>query len=153
MGYFCTNCGNKVNSGNFCPNCGTPMGEERTPVQNYNNYQYPTKRKVPGNGLSIAGMVLGIIAVTYFLIELMALTDLDKMLMEAKLEYGYNDFPVVAWAFGFVLLSAVPSIVGLPLSFSGMAKHKSGKNISGVILNSIGLVGSIIVFIIVINHG
>ena len=56
MSKFCSNCGKEVKEkDSFCSNCGSPI----TGIV-----------KKPGKGISIAGMVLGIIACTWALLEL-----------------------------------------------------------------------------------
>ena len=92
---FCKKCGKKVDEADtFCPKCGTPINDAIAPAQGpvqpmyyqnqYGGYPAP---KVPGNGSSIAGMVLGIIGLVYALITLMALMspDFEIDILEKKL--------------------------------------------------------------------
>ena len=131
---FCSKCGNKLTEGAaFCPSCGAPTGVTQvTPVTAQPVYYMPYKK--PGNGLSIAGMVLGIIAAVY---------SFSAIIVACTTEYTY--------AIGLTIFQTILALVGLPLSIAGMTKCKSGKNISGVILNSITLVISIIIFICVVS--
>ena len=145
---FCSKCGNKLTEGAaFCPSCGAPTGVTQvTPVTAQPVYYMPYKK--PGNGLSIAGMVLGIIAAVYsFSAIIVACTT------EYTVSYGriYLRKDLVSYAIGLTIFQTILALVGLPLSIAGMTKCKSGKNISGVILNSITLVISIIIFICVVS--
>ena len=69
MGKFCSNCGSelKVNA-DVCLNCGVMVKTEK-----YNNYIVNNKPKVPGKGMSIAGMILGIVACFWGIMSLLAL--------------------------------------------------------------------------------
>lgn len=59
---FCSKCGTNVAEGNaFCPNCGAPMTNAQQPT--YNAPMAQASSSVPGTGLSIASMVLGIISI------------------------------------------------------------------------------------------
>ena len=148
MGYFCTNCGNKVTNGNFCPYCGTqmnggaPASEAR--YERPNAYQYPVKVKTPGTG----GMVLGIIAACFLLIELIGLFGIKEAYVEYLLENNTLDYPKPLFALSFVLISSVCAIIGLSLSIAATVKQKSSKSMAGLILSILSLVGSIIVFIV-----
>lgn len=142
---FCSNCGSKVGEkASFCSKCGASIEKNEESVDNP-KYTY-TKKVYAGNGLSIAGMVLGIIAI-YFAIVciLMLFTDDFKTDM---IRYAGS---VAPYAFGFVLIPLVLSFVSMPLSICGRVKHKSGKNLSGIILSSLSLVVSIVVFIYIIT--
>lgn len=62
---FCKNCGaNCPDGAAVCPNCGTSLGGgfQQPPVQPNPGRYYPQPQEVPGKGLGIAAMVLGIIA-------------------------------------------------------------------------------------------
>ena len=67
---FCPNCGAQ-NADNvaFCASCGANMTAQQAPVQQP-VYQQPVYQQqpasVPGKGLGIAGMVLGIISLVLF---------------------------------------------------------------------------------------
>lgn len=69
---FCQKCGTQIADGqSFCTNCGAPMGAQ-TPAQPAQPvqpaYNYAPAQVVPGKGLGVAGMVLGIIALVLFCI-------------------------------------------------------------------------------------
>lgn len=61
---FCKNCGaNCPDGAAVCPNCGSNLGGfQQPPVQPNQGGYYPQQPEVPGKGLGIAAMVLGIIA-------------------------------------------------------------------------------------------
>ena len=104
--------------------------------------------KKPGNGLSIAGMVLGIIAAVYSFSEIMVAITTEYTVRGRYGRIYYRD-DLVAFAIGLTLFQTILALIGLPLSISGMNKCKSGKNVAGVILNTITLVISVILFICV----
>lgn len=165
---FCKKCGKKLTEDVvFCPDCGTPTGEGATPptpqaqpvppmqpmppqgMPAYPGYGYYQKPKLPGNGLAVAGMVLGIIAIAYAFITILALTtdDFKRDVILYRSEIGY-------YAFGVILVQSVLALVGLPLSITGRVKTKNGKALAGIILNSVTIIISIILFIYVImNYG
>jgi len=67
---ICTNCGFQNNEGvAFCSNCGAPLAPaaqpqvQAQPVYQQPVYQQPVAVKVPGKGLAIASLVLGIISI------------------------------------------------------------------------------------------
>lgn len=74
---FCPNCGAQ-NADNvaFCASCGANLGAQQpvyqAPVQPVYQapvqpvYQQPAQQPVPGKGMGIAGMVLGIVALVLF---------------------------------------------------------------------------------------
>lgn len=152
---FCKKCGKKIeNVDMFCPKCGTPTNEAEVPAQGSvqpayypNPYGQYEKPKTPGNGLSIAGMVLGIVGLVYALITLLAIMDKD---FEFKiLEYRGE---VIPFAIGVIFIQSALSCTGLPLSISGMTKKISGKNVAGLILNSITIILSIVYFIYIVAN-
>ena len=60
----CPECGKEISDKTLsCPNCGYPLNSN----ENYNisHQEYFVKKKTPGKGFGIAGMVLGIIGVVY----------------------------------------------------------------------------------------
>ena len=147
---FCSKCGNKLTEGAaFCPSCGAPTGVTQvTPVTAQPIYYMPYKK--PGNGLSIAGMVLGIIAAVYsFSAIIVACTTEYAVRVSYGRVYYRND--LVAYAIGLTVFQTILALIGLPLSIAGMTKCKSGKNIAGIILNSITLLISLIIFFCVVS--
>ncbi len=139
---YCSNCGNKVEQGtSFCTKCGSAIGN--VAVNNQQAYYYAPK--VPGNGLSIAGMVLGIVGLVFALLYLLSVTS-DAYILEKAIYRRY----VLAYAFGVVLVPLSLSATGLPLSICGFLKNKNGKNVAGIILNSITLLIQFILFLYIV---
>ena len=156
MSFFCTNCGTKVTKGNFCPNCGTPMNAEGAPVQEarverVNGYaDYPVKHKPPGSGLSTSGMVLGIIAASFLLCNLIGLFAIKDTYFEMVLDSKNLDYPKPLFAVSYVLVAFICGVIGMSLSIPGMVKHKSAKNITGLILSVLSIIGAVIVLFVVL---
>ena len=138
MNKFCSNCGKELKEGaDICLNCGVLLNKVNT------NH----KVKVPGRGSAIAGMVLGIVAVVWAFIALLALEDLPY-----NLKYYYSFSQYVGYAIGYTLFSFAPSIVGLCLSVSSIKKKKCGKNTAGLVLNLIALLVSVLLIFTVIAY-
>lgn len=119
----------------------------QNPYGNFNNSV--TNNKVPGKGLSITGMVLGIIAVFWTICELCSLGNIDYSLN--TLNYISDSTYVVSFAIGYTLFAFIPSILGLIFSIVGLKKQKSGFNISGIILNAIALSITFIIFVYIVT--
>lgn len=144
---FCNKCGKELDKDAvFCSKCGNQVNGNGN--NNQNQSVMYVKKTVPGNGLSIAGMVLGIIAICFALIYLVSLTT-----STFKVDVILYRRDIVAYAFGVILIPTALSATGLPLSISGMLKSRNGKNIAGLILNSITLIMQVFVFLyIVVNY-
>lgn len=106
--------------------------------------------KVPGNGLSIAGMVLGILGSVWTLLELISLGSIKGALHQFSGNTYYNA-AIIGFSIGYTLFALIPSLIGLPLSIAGFTKYKSGKNITGLILNLLSLIASIIIIFYIIS--
>lgn len=131
MNKFCSNCGKELKEGaDICLNCGVLI----------NNNIKLKRDKVPGRGLSIAGMVLGILAM------LIALGCVSEFFEYEYLDYYYSTSEIIADMFVYFAIS----ITGLVLSIIGFIKTKSGFNISGIILNSVANLVNIIILIYII---
>lgn len=131
MNKFCSNCGKELKDGaDICLNCGVLINKDVKLKKN----------KVPGRGLSIAGMILGILAV------LIALGCVSEIFEYGYLEYYYSTSELITDLFVYFAIS----ITGLILSIVGFNKTKSGFNISGIILNSVANLVNIILFIYII---
>lgn len=66
---YCKNCGSLNNDGVlYCASCGAPMqaAQPQQPIYPVNNYQQPVPQSVPGKGLGITSMVLGIVGLVLF---------------------------------------------------------------------------------------
>ena len=140
---FCPNCGNQIADGSaFCPACGkaTNVTIQAVPVQPV-QYAY-VKPKVPGRGLGIAGMVLGIIGLFYCL----GAFSVAESIAEGSFFNG--DYASAVFA-PFIVYFAFPI---LAVSLAGAGRHKgykTGVSASGVIMGIIGLVLLTIALIII----
>lgn len=182
MSKFCSYCGTEIfESANNCPNCGAAVANNMY-NDNYNNYNYYNNQngynqngynqfnnnypnpygnvnnsvvnnKVPGKGLSIAGMVLGIIATIWTIGELSSLGTIESELNTVnRIVYNIShDEYVVSFAIGYTLFAFLPSILGLIFSIVGLKKQKSGFNISGIVLNAIALSITFIIFVYIVT--
>ena len=128
MGRFCSNCGKELKeNADICLNCGVFV----------NQNSKLNKVKVPGKGLSIAGMILGIFAI------LMAMGNISELF---EYNYYYSSIEIIA---DMIMYFAV-SITGVVLSIVGFTKNKNGFNISGITLNSIAILVNIVILIYII---
>lgn len=117
MGKFCTNCGNKIDENAIvCVKCGVPTDN------------YPIKKKIPGRGLGIAGMVLGIIGTYYSVIYFII-----SFIMFISQTYVENEAIMLAIIFNFWPI--VIGIVGLCLSIAAIKQNKLKITMAGIILN------------------
>jgi len=95
------------------------------------------KEKTPGLGLSIAGMILGILSI------LIAIGSISEIF---EYDYYYNSVEMVIDIVIFLSIS----ITGVSLSAVGFTKNKNGFNISGIILNSISILTNIVILLYII---
>lgn len=160
MAKFCRNCGNEVNeNADICLKCGVLINKKNNDniSSNVNPYPYNCgqpnnnqmgygQNKVPGKGVSIAGMVLGIVAALWTICELLSLPAINFV----SYWYRYGIAQVISFAVGYTLFALIPSIIGLCLSTSGFRKSKNGFNISGLLLNIISLLIAVIIFIYIL---
>lgn len=141
MNKFCSNCGKELKEdSDVCLNCGVILNGK--------------KNKIPGNGVSIAGMILGIISSFWAFMQILSSGNIEYSLLNLPRSYIYEtsiSFVLITFGLGYTLFSLIPSLVGLPLSIVGFFKQKSGKNIAGIILNSVALIVSIIMFIYILS--
>ena len=69
MEKFCSNCGNEIKENDiYCLNCGVLVQNNNFNQNNLSN-DYNTNKNIPGKGISIAGMILGIISIVIALIS------------------------------------------------------------------------------------
>lgn len=118
---FCHNCGNAIGvDERFCGRCGAlAPGEQQTYVW--------VRPKIPGRGLGISAMVLGIIGLVYSLPAVFAATQ------------GQSSMAALC------ILSVLALIFG---SVAFGKKYQNGVSISGVIMGVIGIVVYIVAFIV-----
>lgn len=129
---FCTNCGNHLNENErFCPNCGTAAGAApaapATPVPPVtpNNVMYVVRQPVPGRGMGITAMILGILGVIYSMPCLAMLSNSERMRDGAASLFILSILPILAICFGIAAISK---------------KYKNGMSYSGTILGIVGLI-------------
>ena len=69
MTKFCSNCGNEIKENDiYCLNCGVSV-QNNNFKQKYLSNDYNINKNIPGKGISIAGMILGIISIVIALIS------------------------------------------------------------------------------------
>lgn len=137
MEKFCTNCGSKLKeNADICLNCGIII-----------NKKYKEKNiKIPGRSMSIAGMILGIVAI---FMNLCDLTEVISMILKITSFYSY--YESFADSIFDVFLFLGVSITGLVLSVVSRRKTQNGFNIAGLILNLISILLTIILFILILK--
>lgn len=132
---YCFHCGTQIEDGaTVCPACNKTQPN----TQNFNSGSYVlVKPKVPGRGLGIAGMVLGIIGVVYCLPLLLSATILPQQLeqQQVTLDFTARMAAIVAYLF-----YSTPSILAVSLSGVGRKKgYRTGISRSGEVLGIIGI--------------
>ncbi len=69
MKKFCSNCGSEINENDiYCLKCGILLQNNNFKQKNLSN-DYNINKNIPGKGISIAGMILGIISIVIALIS------------------------------------------------------------------------------------
>lgn len=137
---FCPNCGKELKeNADICLNCGRLIEKKQEIISK-------PKIKVPRKGISIAGMILGIIAIVGAVFEVISLNSIIEYI-ELNNYYFDSEVTLTAYVFGYTLFSFIPSLIGFILSSFGFMKHKSGFNITGLVLNSISLAVSILLIV------
>ncbi len=135
---FCSKCGGQINPNTaFCPGCGTPINQQQAAVPVY------VQPKIPGRGLGISGMVLGIIGLFYGSSMLMMSINLS--------DYSLNSFDGVRdGATTYIVIFSILSILAVSLAGAGRNKgYKNGVSTSGIVMGVIGLVLYFISIVIV----
>lgn len=143
---FCPSCGEKLTENSkFCKACGASIEgvqevAEQVTVQSEKKY----------NGLSIAGLVLGCIAIFWTLLMVIRLGDAPTAyrleLYSARLS-GNEGAYFFGFCLGYTLLSFIPGILALIFGLRGNSKKKNGLAMAGAIMGIIATVASIFVII------
>lgn len=133
---YCKYCGSKLkDDADVCLKCGKFIKEGGFPVRK--------KVKIPGKGLSIAGMILGILAILLMMGEFDSISD-----FEAELPFVYTNTQFALFIFNYLFMDFLFICTGLALSIVGFTKNKNGFNISGMILNGISLFLLFVLFLL-----
>lgn len=146
---FCPSCGEKITTNSkFCKACGANL-EGTKEVAEQVSVQ-PNEKKY--NGLSIAGLVLGCIAILWTLLMLIRLGDAPTTYRYELLKQGYyyssnNGAYFFGFCLGFTLLSFTPGVLALIFGLRGNGKKKNGLALAAAILGTIAVVASIFVVI------
>lgn len=138
MENYCSGCGKKLREGViYCPKCGKKVGS----------------LKKEGNGISIVGLILGIIAIFWTFLEIMSISTISSPIDGLITSYDLpRTYLLFCFAFGFTIGALIPSIIGTILSIIGMSKKIQTNNIIGIILNSISLLSSLIIYVIILSY-
>lgn len=149
---FCPNCGaNQADGARFCQNCGAPMiysAGVQAPQPTY----VAVRQKVPGRGMGIAAIVLGIVGVFYgfvMAIAASALSDIDRVAsnMRPNVDVRVSSAFVVP-----IIMLASLSIMALAFGSSAVKKgYKNGISTSGIVLGIIGIALYVIALILNVN--
>ncbi len=136
---FCQKCGTQIPAGtSFCANCGAPVAAASQPVvQPIAQPVVMVKPKIPGRGLGISSMVLGIIGLIYGFIFAVSipelLEDLDSIRYVDFSEFFESLLP------GIILMSVL-SILSLCFAPAAIKRgYKNGISISGLVMGLIGV--------------
>lgn len=117
---YCDTCGDIMSDiEGYCPNCGSPVNSaEQFYCPPPQQYQY--KRKIPGRGFGISGMVLGILGVVY-----------GQMPLASIASYNIGAVVVAVFPLIFGVLALIFGILAVRKGYSG------GVGKSGIVLGAI----------------
>ena len=143
---FCPSCGEKITTNSkFCKACGANLEGTQAVAEQVS--AQPVKKY---NGLSIAALVLGCIAIFWTLLMLVRLGDAPAAyrleLLRARI-YGNEGAYFFGFCIGYTLLSFIPGILALIFGLRGNGKKKNGLAMAGAIMGIVALVASIFVVI------
>ena len=138
---FCPNCGmNQPDGSRFCQNCGTPFAG--APYTAQPPVYMAVKPKIPGRGMGIAAMVLGIIGLVYgfyFFIGMAAISEINEF-------GGIGGIMAV-----YCLMFSSMSIMGIAFGTNAINKgYVNNISKSGRILGIIGVIFYGLAFILAI---
>ena len=160
MAKFCSQCGAPQPDGaKFCASCGKPIVQPvasapvnpqpvyRPPVYGQPIYSQPityVAPKIPGRGLGIAAMVLGIVAQVYGAIFLLAALETAQYR-----DYDYYRYEISEDLAPVMILVVIPAILAMCFSVSAKNKgYRNGVSNSGMVLSVISLACALISFVI-----
>jgi hypothetical protein len=128
---YCDICGNIMSDmEGYCPNCGSPANSEcrffYPPLQ-----QYEYRRKIPGRGFGISGMVLGILGVVY-----------GQMPIGVISSYNAGAAVITVFPIIFGVLALIFGILAVRKGYSG------GVGKSGIVLGAVTIFLCIIVILV-----
>lgn len=139
---YCPECGKNISDKAYvCPNCGMPLKE--------NNPYAPVKKKIPGRGFGIAGMVMGILGVVYGTLLLFSaimtyVTRASAFVNEVLAEKNNTSMA------GIDIEVAIFGILALIFGFVSRHKgYRRGKSLSAVIMGFITLAFCIAAMVLV----
>ena len=140
---FCSKCGTQIaDDVAFCPSCGTATAQQTQPETQQPVYGN-AKPKLPGRGLAIAGMVLGIIGLVVGFSEFISAIAVAGLAGSVGAYGAVGDVAgsVVASAVSGVLVESVLSILAVCFAAASKKKgYRSGVRTSGMVMGIIGLV-------------
>ncbi len=138
MAKFCSKCGNAVNEAdNVCANCGNALNDSNNSATQV--IQVIAKPEIPGRGLGIAAMILGIIGI---LGDVPGTTNVILALNANASKGDFEEFLSVFAVYGvFCLLALIFGACSIKHSL------KNGQGVAGLIL---GLLGTILTIVNVV---
>ncbi|MBR4619102.1 MAG: zinc-ribbon domain-containing protein [Bacilli bacterium] len=146
---FCPQCGSKLEEGaKFCVQCGSKLSGEVS--INQTMQEAPKK----SNGISMASMILGIIAVFWTFSMLLSISKSIPTLQKELLQFTTDEErlgAIIGFCIGYTLFSLAPGIISLILGIVGNSKQKNGKAISGIIMGCCAVFTSIACIIYIVS--
>lgn len=135
MAKYCSNCGAELKEGaDVCLKCGKLL-------INLDNGDEIVKVKVKAPGISIASMILGIVAC---LIAVLMFFNAGSLIGEL---YYQSIVYKLSLAVGYTLFVWVPGVVGIFLSISGQKKAKTGIGLAGLLTSIISVALALLIII------
>ena len=144
----CSECGKEISDKAYvCPNCGLPLKQMDSYVA--------VRKKIPGRGFGISGMIMGILGVVYSPLMLIGLASLmfftqnnsSYMIFEQNSAPGLSMIPAVAEISIFGILAVVFGFV------SRHKGYKKGQSTAALIMGFITIAICIAVILICIFFG
>ena len=133
---YCENCGAELKEGaDICLKCGKFINTQKKEIKSY-----------PGKGISIASLVLGIVASFLALIMLLSL---GQAIEDIIVNYYYNESLVffISYYIGYTLFALTPGILALIFGRKAYKKSKNGMATAGIVLSIIALGICVITFL------